>query len=141
MKKRILSGILVAAMATTMFATTVFAAEGTGETLVVYNNANEIPAPGHEDDPDWAVVIPNKIEFTDEVNEIDTTVKLVPKYGHTLEGVANVDVKVSSAHSYQMQLQGGSDPVSYDLTYGENTNNGTVGVMSEDCLLYTSRCV
>ena len=45
MKKRILSGILVAAMATTMFATTAFAAEAEGTTKVIYDNRKQITDP------------------------------------------------------------------------------------------------
>lgn len=137
MKKRILSGILVAAMATTMIATTAFAAEKTGTTDVTYNNTNQITDPGETDptDAQWAVEIPSNIVFTDDVKEADATVRLVPINGaEDVNDVTGVTVTVSSENDYNLELSDDSDPVSYTLTYGgqvmNNSSQTSVGTLS-----------
>lgn len=122
MKRRILSGILVAAMATTMIATTAFAATDDGTTNVTYNNTNQVTDPGVDDptDAEWAVEIPSNIVFTDDVTEADATVRLVPVNGaEDVSTVSGVTVTVSSAKDYTLQLSDGSDPVAYTLTYND----------------------
>ena len=133
MKRRILSGILVAAMATAMFATTAFAMEDNqAETKVSYNNTNQIPDPDDPEDPQWAVEVPSSIVFTDDIKEVDATVKLVATEGGSISGVSGVNVAVASAHKYKLELAGGADPVEYTLTYsGQTANSGTVGTLAE----------
>ena len=131
MKRRILSGILVAAMATTMFATTAFAAERSKEVPVTYNNTNIIEDPDSDEQlAKWGVSIPSSIVFTDEAKVVDTTVKLVPKGEEgSIADVENVVVSVTSDNQYKLTLEDGSDEVGYNLIYGENVNNGTVGTL------------
>ena len=133
MKRRILSGILVAAMATAMLGTTVLAETGTATTDVSYNNTNQIPDPDNPEDADWAVEVPSSIVFTDDVKEVDATVRLVATEGGSIEGVSNIDVTVVSDNGYELQLSGGADPVAYTLTYDQQTaNSETVGTLSTE---------
>ena len=142
MKRRILSGILVAAMATAMLGTTVFAETGTATTDVSYNNTNQITDPDNPEDPQWAVEVPSSIVFTDDVKEVDATVKLVATDGGSISGVSNVEVTVASANTYKLELSGGADPVDYTLTYsGQTANNGTVGSLSESTATISGKAV
>lgn len=142
MKRRILSGILVAAMATAMLGTTVFAETGTATTDVSYNNTNQITDPDNPEDPQWAVEVPSSIVFTDDVKEVDATVKLVATDGGSIEGVSNVSVTVASDNEYELELAGGADPVDYTLTYsGQDANSGTVGTLSTETNTISGKAV
>ena len=136
MKRRILSGILVAAMATTMFATTAFAATSSKEVEVSYNNTDQITDPSEDNDPKWAVEIPSAIVFNDTTKEVDTTVTLVGINGGDLTDVENVTVTVESDNEYVLGLDGNkaTDPVAYSLLYNGtkmSSTSKTVGVLSE----------
>lgn len=136
MKRRILSGILVAAMATAMLGTTVLAETGTATTDVSYNNTNQIPDPDNPEDADWAVEVPSSIVFTDTVKEVDATVKLVAIDNADISDVKNVQVTVESEISdsedpYTLTLTGGADPVEYTLKYeNQGANSGIVGTLA-----------
>lgn len=136
MKKRILSGILVAAMATTMFATTAFAAEAEGRTTVIYDNRKQITDPDHGNNPQWAVNIPSTIIFTDNDKEIATDVELTALNGSNIEATT-VEVKVTSTKDYVMSLGADNtdDPVAYSLLYNDTVMSGekaSVGSLTGD---------
>ena len=136
MKKRILSGILVAAMATTMFATTAFAAEAEGRTTVIYDNRKQITDPDHGNNPQWAVNIPSTIIFTDDDKEIATDVELTALNGSNIDATT-VAVTVTSTKDYVMSLGADKtdDPVAYSLLYNDTVMSGekaSVGSLTGD---------
>lgn len=121
MKKKMLTMAAALMAATAMTGvSSAFAAEGTKDVPVTYDNRNIIPDPDNPDNAEWGVVVPTAIVFTETVKERDADVELVGMNGHTITELSDdfaATVKVKSKNGMLLQLTDGSDQVSYTLDY------------------------
>jgi len=117
---KILAGTLAVALSVPVMTMPVFAAAGTGTTPVSYDNRNMIPDPDNPADPQWAVLVPSAIKFTDEQKTVDTTIELTGMNGKPLAAGLSVDVTVASTNGYTLNNNDGSQKLAYEL-YSEGT--------------------
>lgn len=115
--------LAMALTVTTVFGTsalTVAAAPVPSTTEVTYNNGNIVPV-----GPGYGVQIDSGVNFTSEGQTIDLDMELQAMDESSMseliaDGLA-VDVTVKSQNAMQLKLNGGTDPVDYELTYGGTT--------------------
>jgi len=117
---KILAGTLAVALSVPVMTMPVFAAAGTGTTPVSYDNRNMIPDPDNPADPQWAVLVPSAIKFTDEQKTVDTTIELTGMNGKPLAAGLSVDVTVASTNGYTLNNEDDSQKLAYEL-YAEGT--------------------
>lgn len=132
MKKKMLTmaAALMAATAMTGVSST-FAAEGTKDVPVTYDNRNIIPDPDHPDGAEWGVVVPTAIVFTDTNKQRDADVELVGMNGHKIDELSDAfeaTVRVKSKNGMLLKLADGSDAVDYTLNYEGTGVTGTTDV-------------
>ena len=134
MKKRFLTlSILATSLATTCIGgVSAFAAQETGTVNVEYSTQTIV------DGTDYAVAIPAKIVFKDDIRTQEANLKLTNPNGTDYTGSAiTVESKVASKNGYKLTLQDGSDPIAYTLRYGSTTmqNNNSaqlIGNLTKD---------
>lgn len=129
MKKtsKILVGALTMALALPMMAIGANAATESGTTPVTYDTSYNIPDPDNPAIPEWAVVIPKVIVFTDDVNgrEVDANVTLVAKNGVALPtGNDVIEVKLKSTNGFNLKY--GAENLPYSVTYSADTIIGSL---------------
>lgn len=87
---------------------------------------------------DYAVAIPQAIEFTSNNRTVSANVTLENPNGTAYTGGAiKVDGTVSSKNGYKLNLKDSSDPLAYTLTYNKqvmksNTENQSIGQLTND---------
>lgn len=125
-KTKILVGAMALSMVIPMMSINSFAATGSATTPVTYDSSNEIPDPDNPINPEWAVVVPAAINFSDTNGgrNVKTDVSIITKNGATeLPGGAStpdnyVEVTLKSDNAYTLYASTqGVDDMTYEVKY------------------------